>query len=440
MAKKNSKASKESKKTLATKTTTATKKNVEEVKVEEVKVEEPEKTPEAPKPELPHNPEPIVPEVVEPVKPEKDEKPVPSIAAGLAAAANGDRLDHNHAVELMKMIHEGYVTNPSAPAELGKAMKQQFDAMAVVELMFYNQQLENDLQQLGLKVNKNQFVQIETIARQMFGITLKGLPDKTDPNQLVINFSESVPQPVKEQVKKDLAAAKSMPEIPQPDPKMPEKEKYEVLKSIFSKIGGGIGNNINSAIEWSRKAFSFSDTEKRAVILASILRHDFRTTITNGMSNMAKGKLSHDHSIFGVHAVLHQWLPTYSEQEIAEIAQVCLAYKEESNCKDYTEKTGQKLDLDNSLALINRDIIASCADKVIDGILKNKEQVVVDYADKTGKLAVNTAAIRKTMIAVYGENEELLKDTIKNIAQYYVKPIMRLSKYIDKSAYSTAIA
>lgn len=440
---------KEPKKTLATKTATITKDQKEKVETVEAEVveqakkegeyppkQEPPKTPEAPTEEVkPKNEEPITPEVVEPVKKKEDETPVPSISAGLNKLANGDRLDHNHTVDLMKMIHSEYVTNPATTPELGKAMKKQFDAMAMVELMFYNAQLENDLQQLGVKVNKEQFVQMEQLARNMFGIGLKALPTG-DPNQLTINFSESVTPEVKEQVKKDLKAKDEVPEIPEPDVNMSKDMKLKTLRAIFSQTGKGIGNNIQKGLDWGKIAFGFGKDERKSVVLASLLSNDMRTTLTNGLTGMVRGKLNNDHSIFGAHAILHQWLPNYSDQEIAEIAQVCLSYKEESNQKDWKEKTGKQLSLDNGLALVTRDVAAGCASEVIDAILNKKEQVVVDYPNSKDKVAVNTAAIRKSLVCVYGDSDNLLKDKLNDIVKYYVKPIARLSKYVDKSAYT----
>lgn len=440
---------KEPKKTLATKTATITKDQKEKVETVEAEVveqakkegeyppkQEPPKTPEAPAEEVkPKNEEPITPEVVEPVKKKEDETPVPSISAGLNKLANGDRLDHNHTVDLMKMIHSEYVTNPATTPELGTAMKKQFDAMAMVELMFYNAQLENDLQQLGVKVNKEQFVQMEQLAHNMFGIGLKALPT-SDPNQLTINFSESVTPEVREQVKKDLKAKDEVPEIPEPDVNMSKDMKLKTLRAIFSQTGKGIGNNIQKGLDWGKIAFGFGNDERKSVVLASLLSNDMRTTLTNGLTGMVRGKLNNDHSIFGAHAILHQWLPNYSDQEIAEIAQVCLSYKEESNQKDWKEKTGKQLSLDNGLALVTRDVAAGCASEVIDAILNKKEQVVVDYPNSKDKVAVNTAAIRKSLICVYGDSDNLLKDKLNDIVKYYVKPIARLSKYVDKSAYT----
>lgn len=437
MAKKTKKV--ETKKTLVQKVVTTPIKEVEEVKVEEIL--EPQKTPEAPvdpEPSQVKNPEPITPEVVEPEEKKKEETPVPSISAGLNKLAKGDRLDHNRSVELMKMVNEAYVNNPATPPELARAMKQQFDTMALVELMFYNAQLEADFQQLGIKVNQAQFTKIEQLARDMFGITLKGLPAPEDPKQMVINFSESLPKEVKETVKRDIKAIKETPKIPEPNPDLPLADKLNILRVMFNQIGnGGIKGNISNAIEWSRKAFKYSDNEKKSVILAGILKHDLKTTLVNGLCNMVKGKFGADHSMFGVHAILHQWLPNYSEQEVAEVAQVCLSYKEDLNVREMNERQdAPKCDINNCLVLINRDVSAGRAKEVVNAIINKKDNVAIKYADGVGSLIVNTGNIRKSLISAYGDSDNILKDKLKELTTYYIKPIMRFNKYVDKSAYS----
>ena len=445
---------KETKKTLATKGLAAPIKNAEEVKVEEVKDQveeakktgdfppsttepEPPKTPEAPvDPEPPQvkNPEPITPEVVEPEEKKKEETPVPSISAGLSKLAKGDRLDHNHSVDLMKMVHEAYVENPATPPQLAKAMKQQFDAMALVELMFYNAQLESDFQQLGVKVNQAQFTQMEQLARDMFGITLKGLPAPEDPKQMIINFPESIPQNLKEVVKSDLKAKEKMPEIPEPDPNMPEEKKQEVLKAIMVPQKKGIGYNIATLIEWARKAYNFDEKEKKATILASVLQKSSRSILTECLKGMPYGKLHSHHSILPAHALLHKWIPTYTDEEISEIIRVSLAYKEELAVADYIERTGKKSNVENGLALIHRDILAGNSKTVLDAVLKDTPEVVVQYPDKVGSVRVDVTEIRNSLITGYGRS--LIKDKLPELAKYYVKPLARLSKYIDKSAYS----
>lgn len=391
------------------------------------------------KPTTIKNPEPIIPEeVVE--KQEEKEDNIPSISSGLNRIANGERIDHNHAIDLMKMIHTEHVANPSTPPELAKAMKTQFDGMALVELMFYNAQVERDFQQLGVKVDNTMFVQMEKVARELFGITLKGLPALDNPKQMVINFPESIPEKDKVIAREDVKAKEKVLSIPEPNINMPEKEKLTVVRAILSQIGSGIGANIDNSIEWYRKAFGFKDDEKKSVIFANILSRDFRTTLTNAITNMVFGKQSSDHSILGVHALLHKWLPSYSDAEIAEITQVCLAYKAYANQKDYLERTGSKENLDDAvnreLSIISENLLKGCNEKVIDAILKSEETVVVGDKE-SGLNAIKAADLRKNLITSYGDSDSILKDKLAEIVKYYAKPIARLSNYVDKSAYNS---
>lgn len=393
------------------------------------------------------NEEPVTPEVVEPKKEEKKEETM-SISKGLSKIAEGDRLDHNHAVDLMKMIHTEYVGNPATPPELGKAMKHQFDAMAMVELMYYNAQVESDMQQLGVTINKEHFEEVERLAKNLFGMSLKALPSKANSNQLTINFSESVPQEAKDVAKKDVAVQKD--DVPDPDPKLPTDIKLKSLRTIFSHVGGGIGNNLKKGIDWGRIAFGFKPEEKKAVTLANILQNDFKTTLTNGLLGMVSGKLNEDHSIIGAHALLHSWLPDYSDEEIAAIIQVCLSSKEENACKVFNDfqkrnkgkllNNGQPTSIENCLTLINREIKVGFDNSIIDGILGNKEQVVVKYDDGVGSVAVNLTQMRKNLFHAYGNSESIIADKLRELPGYYVKPIMRLSSYIDGTAFSTALA
>ena len=443
MAKKNNtKATKEPKKTLATATAKPVETKKEEKKEEKPAVK-PEEKPKAtvqdpPKAEekpVDKNPEPIVPEVVDPKEEEKkEEDKVPSISAGLNKIANGDRIDHNHAIDLMKMVHTEYVGNPDTPEHLRSAMKTQFDAMTLVELMFYNSQLANDFQQLGVKVKESMFIEMEKVAREVFGISLKGLPDPKNDKQMIINFDESMPKDLKETVAKDQKASKL--EIPEPDINMSEADKLTVLRTILSQIGSGIGSNITNSIEWSRKAFGFQDDEKKAVILANILSHDFRTTLTKAITEMSYGKLSKDHTVLGVHALLKKWLPTYSDEEVAELVNVCIAYKAQANIKDYKNNTDQNVDLDKELALLTDYVTCGCDATILKGIEDNAESVVTDYKAHNMKFAVNTKSIRNLLAITYGNSDSILKEKIQQIAKCYANPIKRLSNYVDKSAYN----
>lgn len=414
-----------------------------------VQVVEQPTTPPAEPPKRDINPEPVVPEAVEPElvrKPEMKEEPT-SISNGLNKIADGDRMDRNHAVDLMKMIHAEYVTNPATPTELGKAMKRQFDAMALVELMYYNAQVESDMQQLGIKINKEQFEEIEKLAKDVFGMKLKALPAGKNDKQLTINFSQSVPEEAREIAKKDVEAQKET--VPDPDPKLPNEIKLKSLRTIFSHVGGGIGNNLKKGIDWGRIAFGFKPEEKKAVTLANILKDEFKTTLTNGLIGMISGKLNEDHSIIGAHALLHSWLPDYSDEEIAAIIQVCLSSKIENAGKNFERWQSSKKELlgggkpysiENCLVLVNREIKAGFDEKVLGGILGKEEQVVIKYDDNVGNVAVNLAKMRKTVLNAYGNSESIVAEKLKQLPGYYTRPVTRLASYIDGTAFSTVIA
>lgn len=404
--------------------------------------EEPKK-PEAPKPNKgtgksektqKNNEDIIDAEVVDPADdPKNNEKSVPCIGSSLLQMHNGDRISHNHAIDLMKMIHTEYLSDPSAPKEQTKAMRKQFDVMALTELMYYNAQVESDMQQLGIQVTKDQFVEIERAAREVLGITLKGLPLKENPNQLLLNFSESVPEDQKQVAKADVEAAKL--EVPEPNPKMSDKQKEEAIRTIFSKLKCGIGGNLIKGLDWAKKAYSMED-ESYPVVLAKVLTNDLRTTLTNSYSGMIKGKLNTDHSVLGAHAMLRKWVPSLPDNEIANILKVFLSYKCDVVIKDWNEKTGDRPTIDKELELVNREFLNGCTEKVIDAIVNKKDKVVTELDKGLGKLVVDTDNIRKNFVMAYGDSDDIITEKVKEIAKYYVKPIMRLSAYVDKSAYN----
>ena len=73
---------------------------------------------------------------------------------------------------------------------------------------------------------------------------------------------------------------------------------------------------------------------------------------------------------------------------------------------------------------------------MINAILNKKESAITKIKEDSLEIAINTASIRKSLISAYGDSDNLLKDKLKEITQYYAKPIMRLSNYVDKSAYA----
>lgn len=421
----------------------------EETKVEEAKVEEPTPAPTEEKKEEIASPngEVINPEVVEEAKVEKP-KPATQIvntskatslgAALSSAGGSTDRIDKNHAIDLAKMVYQEYVNNPDTPSSIRQTAKKQFDVMTGVALLQYFTQLEEDFENLGVRIKPHMREQAENVLTNYLGVKVKTTAQ--DDGQLLLQFEEIPTETRKTAAQDNKAKEKS---IPEPSPELPEKEKLEALRTIFAQTNkGGIGGNLLSGIEWARKAFSFAAEEKKSVIFANILHKGTEATMINCLRGMVNGKMGAEHSILGAHALLKAWCPTLSEQEVAELTAVLMSAASKKKVDDWNEKGGSshgKPTYDGELTVVNRQILAANAGNVIDAILKgNIEDVAVKVPDSQLDMIVHPNSIRKTLIAAYGDSENILKDKLKELVQYYAKPIMRLSSYVDKSAYAEA--
>lgn len=422
---------------------------VEAPKAEETKVEEPTPAPVEEKKEEIASPngEIINPEVVEEAKVEKP-KPATqvvntskatSLGAALSSAGGStDRIDKNHAIDLAKMVYQEYINNPDTPSSIRQTAKKQFDVMTGVALLQYFTQLEEDFENLGVRIKPHMREQAENVLTNYLGVKVKTTAQ--DDGQLLLQFEE-IPTETRKTAAQD-NKAKEKP-IPEPSPELPEKEKLEALRTIFAQTNkGGIGGNLLSGIEWARKAFSFAAEEKKSVIFANILYKGTEATMINCLRGMVNGKMGAEHSILGAHALLKAWCPTLSEQEVAELTAVLMSAASKKKVDDWNEKGDSshgKPTYDGELTVVNRQILAANAGNVIDAILKgNVEDVAVKVPDSQLDMIVHPNSIRKTLIAAYGDSENILKDKLKELVQYYAKPIMRLSSYVDKSAYAEA--
>lgn len=376
----------------------------------------------------------IVPEVVKP----KSVAITTSTSLGGMLGSDGskDRIDKNHAIELMGIIRNEYLTNPETPEKVKKAMKCQFDVMTSVALVQYFTQLEGDFQTMGVRINADMREQAERVLGEYLGIKVKYMQANDNSRQLVLEFKE-VPEEVKENARKDAAAAKE--EIPEPDPNMPAADKLKALRTIFSQKEG-IGKNFLQGIEWGRKAFSFSKEEKKAVVLANLIKSGADATLLTCIKGMVGGKLNTEHSILGAHALLKGWCPSVSDAEIAELIQVIVSINSEKKLKEWNERVGGdnlKTTLEKELSAVTLNILTANADKAIDAILKGKDdEVTVMNADQNGFVTIHPSAIYKTLVSTYGDSPSILKDKVAELVKYYAKPIARFADYVDKSAYS----
>lgn len=353
---------------------------VEAPKAEETKVEEPTPTPVEEKKEEITSPngEVIDPEVVEETSTEEPKHTTPvvnapkvtSLGAALSSAGGStDRIDKNHAIDLAKMVYQEYVNNPDTPSSIRQTAKKQFDVMTGVALLQYFTQLEEDFENLGVRIKPHMREQAENVLTNYLGVKVKTTAQ--DDGQLLLQFEE-IPTETRKTAAQD-NKAKEKP-IPEPSPELPEKEKLEALRTIFAQTNkGGIGGNLLSGIEWARKAFSFAAEEKKSVIFANILHKGTEATMINCLRGMVNGKMGAEHSILGAHALLKAWCPTLSEQEVAELTAVLMSAASKKKVDDWNEKGGSshgKPTYDGELTVVNRQILAANAGNVIDAILR----------------------------------------------------------------------
>lgn len=161
-----------------------------------------EKTKKGKKPEV------IVPEVVEN---KKDTAMSISSSIGQivgSAGGKGDRIDKNHAIEFMGILHKEYLANPETPEEVKKNLKKQFDVMTAVTLVNYFTQLEGDFQSMGIRINSNMREQAEAVLGDYLGIKVKYIQAEDNSKQLVLEFKE-VPEEVRKNAKEDKKVTKT---------------------------------------------------------------------------------------------------------------------------------------------------------------------------------------------------------------------------------------
>lgn len=354
-----------------------------------------------------------------------------------AGGNNNDRIDKNHAIEFMSILHKEYLSNPDMPKEKKAVLKKQFDVMTAVTLVNYFTQLEGDFKTMGIRINPEMREQAETVLSQYLGIQIKYVQANDNSRQLVLEFKE-VPAEVKNNAKKDAAAAKV--EIPEPDPKMEKESKLKALRTIFSQVGaGGIGSNLLQGIEWGRKAFSFPNEEKKAVVLANLLSEGAEATLLTAVKGMVRGKWNTDHSILGAHALLKNWCPSLSDEEVSEIIQVLTSVNTEKRANDWNEHctdSSRKVTIEDELKATFLGITTGNSSAAISAILKGEEEATVKHEGKESFITIHPKSIRAMLVATYGDSESILKDKIEEIAKYYVRPLFRLKDYADKSAYS----
>lgn len=376
-------------------------------------------------------------EVIEPVVDTKPNKQ--TIAGSLNGIANGERIDLNHGVELMGMIHKQYVTNPDAPEELRKAMNTQFDAMAFIHLYHWNEQTKNDFKEAGIKVNSEMFNAMSDAVANALGITLVGLPIKEDPKQMTIDFDatmKTAPEESKEAIEAE-KKTKVITEVPKYDSSMTDEQVVENIRAIMSMHSGsnGMGNNLVNAVNFARDAFGLKDAQPAEILAVILSKLDTPHVLVNSFRAMAYGSLQKWENPFISHARFMAKLKPYSytDKEVADIVRLFLANAMENNAKDdkksleSTETAYEELFKAYNDSLINE--IMGCA--------KDSKKVVKLPGIKglsMNNKPIDCKGIFQIMKEAYGDlSDKLMKKQLQTIAALYMKPIGTVADYTKLS-------
>lgn len=424
----------------ATVTTEAVAEEVEETTKAEVKAKDKKPIQEL-KPVENKEPEKEPKIVEEPPKSEeekKEETTEVSIGNKLFQIDPKDRISHNQAITLGSLLKSEFIDADDVNEVQKEACRKQLRAVIINELLVYNAQVENDFQTLGVRINKDHFKMLEKEASELYGITLKALPDPKDDKQLVIDFQKSdIPADVKKAAKEDADARTANKTIPKPNPNMPDKEKIEALRLILSDSNKEkIGARILSAVEYGRKIFNMNDAVPAQVIakIYSMIGPDSDITALSGLCSAVSGRFRTDHTVLSPHALLKQWLPSLNDNEVSGMVRMFLARNTEkviyrwNNSNNNAPKTTEEGDL----KVISDKMLKGISKKAITAILDKKEVVLEGSLPTT----FNGQKVFNYLTAAYGNSPTLVKDSINTIADMYRKPIDKLSAYVDKSAYA----
>ena len=394
---------------------------VEQPENKEVPEQKPEQKPES-KPKSKANKkstEKVEDVVAEPITPTVQTGVTGMQSVCISKIAKGDRIDANHSVDLMKLVHSQYLINSDVPEQLRKAMNEQFNVMMLANLIHWNEQTKLDFGEAGIEVNKAAFDMISEGLETYFGMNVKGIPSKENEGQLQLKFAEEMP----EQTKKDLEASKHTKvakELPEYNPEMDNDQIVKAMETILN-MRESMGKNLINTISFAKKAYQM-DKSTPAEILQKILTEIPDNLLLNSYARMIYGAVVKNDCIFNAHAALRNHLAqAYDDKQLVNIGRLFFARgvmisKGKNDSRKFDEVVKPWNGLFNSMndEIINK-LIASQKDKEITievpsvkGIAKTSDNF-------------NCEKIMKALHDTYGTDigDKLLKSKMQEISNGY---------------------
>ena len=380
---------------------------------------------------------PIIPEVVEEPTVKTPKKPLVTIPQ---QDANGDRIDANHGIELMKSF-ENRANEVEKGTELHKAMRGHADIMLFVYGKQWLDQCILDGDEAFLKVSKQMYNRLAIIGRDLLNIEIKALPitSPTGEKQLQIDFKETIesaPEDVKKAIEADAKKENPSDTLPEADPSLSEEQKVKCIDSILRQKNG-IGGNLHNAIQYTKNAFPEFKDACPAQVVAFIYSKIVTSTFLTGIANAIMGNVFGNGSIIASHAWLKQMMNglDYNETEISDIVKVILA--------NGLSKKGEYETLSKSC----NKYIKQMNDDLINRIISAKtpkEEANLKISGKYTELGTVQMNISSTKFInrikeAYGTDlsNKLLKQTMQRIMGLYSDGLKPLEVYVEKSAYVT---
>ncbi|MBQ7819944.1 MAG: hypothetical protein IJ341_09650 [Bacteroidales bacterium] len=380
---------------------------------------------------------PIIPEVVEEPAVKTPKKPLVTIPQ---KDSNGDRIDANHGIELMRSF-ENRANELEKGTELHRAMREQADIMMFVYGKQWLDQCILDGDEAFLNVSEKMYNRLAIIGRDLLNLEVKALPvtSPTGEKQLKIDFKETIesaPEEVKKAIEADAKKENPSDTLPEADPSLSEEQKVKCIDSILRQKNG-IGGNLHNAIQYTKNAFPEFKDACPAQVVAFIYSKIVTSTFLTGIANAIMGNVFGNGSIIASHAWLKQMMNglDYNETEIANIVKVILAnglnkrgeYETLSkSCNKYIKQMNDDL--------INRIIAAKTP----------KEEANLKISGKYTELGTVQMNISSTKFInrikeAYGADlsNKLLKQTMQRIMGLYSDGLKPLEVYVEKSAYVT---